>query len=125
MRKAILAAIAVGLPVPVIAELVSFDCIYFTACTKGVECGSANFDLIFRLDTTANKAFVVGNNGLSEVGAYRGASGITFLEMLGSGAVQSTTVASDGSSSHSRNTIIAGTLTASQYVGNCDVGETR
>jgi len=48
-----------------------------------------------------------------------GLSGVTFLEKLTAGVVQTTTVANDGRSVHSRHTIIGKEMVPSQYYGYC------
>jgi len=45
--------------------------------------------------------------------------GITLIEVLPTGAVQTTTIAKDGRSVHSRHSIIIGDLVPSQYFGQC------
>ena len=71
--------------------------------------------------------FIVGENG----GAYAvgsdvypaewrlGYSGVTFLEVLKTGAVQTTTIDDQGNAVHSRHTILIGELVPSQYYGTC------
>ncbi|WP_161849249.1 hypothetical protein [Bradyrhizobium sp. CCBAU 051011] len=71
------------------------------------------------MDTVTRKAVIIGNAGMSDVEAVGGSQGITFQEKLGSGAVQTTTIAKDGSSVHSRHTLIGGKVTPSQYYGSC------
>ena len=56
---------------------------------------------------------------MSDVAAVGGSQGITFQETLGSGAVQTTTIANDTSTVHSRHTMMGGTLMPSQYYGTC------
>ena len=77
------------------------------------------FSLEFALDTITKKAVIIGNAGMSDVAAVGGKQGITFQETLGSGAVQTTTIANDASSVHSRHTMMGGTLVPSQYYGTC------
>ena len=81
---------------------------------------SDGFALNFTFDTITNDAFLEGNNGLSPVTLLRGGKGLTFVELLQTGALQSTTVALDGSAVHSRHTIIGSQLSPSQYYGSCD-----
>lgn len=45
---------------------------------------------------------MIGNNGLSKVGAIKKSEGITFLEPLSSGAIQTTTITNNNKSVHSR-----------------------
>ena len=80
---------------------------------------SEKFSLEFALDNITGKAVVIGNAGMSDAEATLGAFGITFQEKLVSGAIQTTTIAKDGSSVHSRHTLIGEKLTPSQYYGTC------
>ena len=64
-----------------------------------------------------NKPVLIGNQGVEEVTFVNGVYGVTFLEFLSTGAVQTTTVAKSGASVHSRHTLIAGEFSASQYYG--------
>jgi hypothetical protein len=77
-------------------------------------------DLEFVHDTTINKAHMVGNNGLAEVLAHVGDRAVTYLELLPTGAVQSTTISlKTGAAVHSRHSIISGEFIPSQYRGTC------
>jgi hypothetical protein len=87
------------------------------ASPKGVT--GEQFSLEFTLDTVTRKAVLVGNSGMSDVDVVAGSQGLTFQERLGTGAVQTTTITNDGSSVHSRHTVIGGKLTPSQYYGTC------
>ena len=89
------------------------------ACQAEKGCASATFDLNFMMDTVTNESFVVGNNGLSSVQNYVGDAGITFVETLGTGAIQTTTIVWAGEAVHSRHTIILDDLVPSQYYGSC------
>lgn len=100
------------------ADVMRWKCSYGSiASPKGL--ASEQFNLEFTLDSVTHKAFIVGNAGMSPVDAAGGNGGITFLERLPTGAVQTTTIANDGASVHSRHTMIGGKLTPSQYYGRC------
>jgi hypothetical protein len=76
-------------------------------------------NLEFVHDTTTNKAYVVGNAGLAEVVAHVGDRAITFLELLPTGAVQSTTIAlQNGAAVHSRHSLFVDLIPA-QFRGKC------
>ncbi len=79
-----------------------------------------DFVLTFTFDTATSDAFLEGNNGVTPVFLSKGSYGATFLEVLQTGAVQSTTVALDGGAVHSRHTMIGGDLVPSQYYGSCE-----
>lgn len=102
------------------AEVLEFACDFgLKSDMEGRHLAEHGFSLQFRLDTVSSDAFVQGNAGLSPVLPVRGDQGTSFLEVLGSGAVQTTTIDSQGNVSHSRHTIIGGELVASQYYGQC------
>ena len=78
------------------------------------------FKLEFIADDIAQKSVVVGNAGMSDVDLHTGSSGVTFMEKLGSGVVQTTTIANGGASVHSRHTVDGkGKFIASQSYGQC------
>ena len=64
-------------------------------------------------------AFAVGRN-VYPVMVIPGDSGMTFLEVLATGAVQTTTISKQGNAVHSRHTILAGEFVPSQYYGSCE-----
>lgn len=100
------------------AETLRWKCDYTTMVSqKGL--AVEKFSLEFALDTITKKAVFIGNAGVSDVVAVGGSQGITFQETLGSGAVQTTTIANDASSVHSRHTMMGGKLMPSQYYGTC------
>ena len=80
---------------------------------------SADFGMTFRYDLITREAFMEGNNGISGVTLTDGYDGLTFLEFLPAGAVQSTTVAKNGVAVHSRHTLMFGDLVPTQYYGTC------
>lgn len=80
---------------------------------------TTEFELTFRYDLITSEAFVEGNNGISSVLLVNGYEGLTFLEILPTGSVQSTTVHMNGAAVHSRHSIILGDLVPSQYYGLC------
>ena len=61
-----------------------------------------------------------GNAGISSVVLTDGYDGLTFLEFIPSGAVQSTTVARNGVAVHSRHSLMFGDLIPTQYYGRCE-----
>ena len=114
---------AIGLSAPALtqpaqAETLRWKCDY-TSTASPESVVAVKFALEFAGDTITGKAVIIGNNGMADVAVVSGKQGITFQETLGSGAVQTTTIAMDGSSVHSRHTIMLGKLTPSQYYGTC------
>ena len=71
----------------------------------------------FMVDATG-RAFGVGRY-VYPVKVLPGNNGITFLEVLVTGAVQTTTINKKGKAVHSRHTLIAGDFVPSQYYGTC------
>ena len=100
------------------AETVRWRCNY-TSYASPERVVAVAFPMEFVVDTITRKAVIMGNNGMSDVAVVSGTEGFTFQETLSSGAVQTTTIAKDGSSVHSRHTIMLGKLTPSQYYGAC------
>lgn len=78
-----------------------------------------NFSIEFVYDDVTSKAVLIGNQGVADVELHVGPSGVTFSEKLIGGVVQTTTVANDGRSVHSRHTIIGKEMVPSQYYGRC------
>ena len=113
-----LSALALMQPTLLRAETLRWTCNYTTmASPTGL--GVEKFLLEFALDTITKKAITVGRAGMADVTGVGGDQGITFQETLESGAVQTTTIAKDGSSVHSRHTMFNGKLIPSQYYGTC------
>lgn len=76
--------------------------------------------LEFTVDVNTGEAFMVGNNGLAKVIAHVGEYGVTFLEPLPTGAVQTTTIAKAGAALHSRHSLLPnGEFVPAQYEGYC------
>jgi len=80
------------------------------------------FTLHFAYDNVSRKGFVTGNNGAEEVVTFSGTEGITFIEVLPTGAVQSTTASWNGDAVHSRHTMMR-MLLPSQNYGQCTFDE--
>ena len=79
------------------------------------------FQLEFALDTSTRRAVLIVNAGLADVDFYNGDQGVTFQERLPTGAIQTTTIThKDGSSVHSRHSIVLGQLAPTQYYGKCN-----
>jgi hypothetical protein len=74
----------------------------------------------YMVDMNTRKAYALGNNASSEVTLHRGLSGLSFIEILTSGAVQTTTVDNHGNAVHSRNTIFLDRIMPSQFYGRCE-----
>lgn len=96
----------------------------WTCAFRGPEASqdSEPLRLVFKYDTVTTRAYIEGNAGIEDVQYHAGYAGLTFLEPLISGAVQSTTITKDGPAVHSRNTVIGGHIVASQLIGTCEWG---
>jgi hypothetical protein len=105
---------------PSYSELLKFDCeypVYSSEDAHGKK-GYEDFELEFMLDTITEKAFLVGNNGMSEVTFVPNEKGWSFIETTGTGNITATTITQQFKSVHSRNTILTN-LVATQYYGDC------
>lgn len=92
--------------------MVQFNCSYqkyFSADEKRLKAADG-FSLRFSLDTVTEKAVLIGNQGMADVVYLGGDNGVTFLEFLPTGAVQTTTISESGVSVHSRHTLLFGEL---------------
>lgn len=80
-----------------------------------------DFVLEYSYDSITSEAFLKGDNGVSKVFAIGGSAAMTFLETLGSGVVQTTTVVIEtGKAVHSRHTVLLPSdLIPSQHYGTC------
>ena len=105
------------------AATTSFTCNFpLSASSSGVKKESKPFELRFVSDDQTKKAYLIGNNGSSEVTPFGNqGGGITFVEVTGTGNVIVTAITSIGDAVHSRNGIISGKLIPSQYYGKCTI----
>jgi hypothetical protein len=96
-----------------LAETTTFECDYPTYSDgKLVKKVDAPFRLTFLLDLGAKKAYMIGNNGSSEITAIPNTDGVSFLEVTHSGNVMVTAITKNGRSVHSRSTIRSSLLSA-------------
>jgi hypothetical protein len=109
-------------PVYVHAETTAYLCSYTTySDSKGNHKVDNEFELNFIVDDKSEKSYLLGNNGSTEVTALESGDQISFLEVTGTGNLMTTAIDGKLGSVHSRNTIIFGEITASQYYGKCVV----
>lgn len=123
MRLALLyLAVMVSIPISH-AAATSFTCKFpLAASPSGVKNEPKLFELRFVSDDQTKKAYLLGNNGSSEVTPIGNqGGGITFVEVTDSGNVMVTAITASGEAVHSRNGIISGRLIPSQYYGKCTV----
>ena len=114
----VVSAVTVGASSTATAKTYRWDCLFnLRASPQGLF--KDDFRLEFAYDDVARKAVLIGNQGVADVEIHMGPGSITFLERLVGGVVQTTTVAKDGTSIHSRHTIIGTEMVPSQYYGQC------
>lgn len=103
-----------------VADTVTFTCDYKTYSNpEGSHKVEQQFRLIFLIDSKANKSYLIGNNGSSEVKLVANTEGFTLVEVTDSGNVMVTVISAKGKSVHSRNGIMLGNIIPSQYYGTC------
>lgn len=102
------------------ADVLTYNCSFSVMVNRdGIPNSGKGLTLTFVWDTLTSDAFIQGNNGAANVFPITGERAITFIEVLGSGAIQSTTVNLSGDAVHSRHTLIADKFSASQNYGTC------
>lgn len=116
-----LCAIAVFLgPLAAQGATTSYTCRFTLEATpKGLSKQVKPLELRFVVDTTAKKAYLIGNAGSSEVEIIPNTDGISFVEITESGNVMVTAITKSGEAVHSRNGIMFKELVPSQYYGRC------
>ena len=104
------------------AEPTSFKCAYSNfADEEGLHPVEGKFVLTFLIDDETSKAYLIGNNGSSEVQVVSiTPGGFSLVEITAVGNVMTTTIAESGRSVHSRNSVLYGELIPSQYYGECN-----
>ena len=106
------------LPVAASSEVLTWKCDFnFRIDAKGKH--DEKMLLVFKVDTHSKKAYMEGNAGIVEVDFHVGESAVSFTQLVGSGAIQTTTVTRDGKVVHSRNTVFLGEIVAAQHFGVC------
>jgi hypothetical protein len=102
------------------AETSTFVCNYPKySDDEGLHSVKDKFVLTFIVDSDKGNAYMVGNQGSTEVKMLLSELGFTFIEITGVGNVMTTTIDSTNGAVHSRNTVIAGKLIPTQYYGKC------
>lgn len=103
-----------------LAATASYTCSFAVeASPKGLAKQSKPFELRFVVDTTAEKAYLLGNTGASEVEVIPNTDGVSFVEVTRSGNVMVTAITAGGEAVHSRNGIMFKELVPSQFYGKC------
>jgi hypothetical protein len=103
------------------AETVTYTCTYETYSNeKGVQKVQDTFKLVFTLDTIKETAQSIGPRGPLNVDLlYSPEGGLTFVEAVDGGKVLVTSIDRAENSVHSRNIILQGRVSPSQYYGTC------
>ena len=102
------------------ADTMTFECDYATYSDRmGLHKVEGPFKLTFLIDSKADKAYLIGNNGSSEVVLIPNGGGVTLVETTDTGNVMVTAITKKGESVHSRNGIMGGKIIPSQYYGKC------
>jgi len=79
-----------------------------------------DFKLVFVVDTSKDAAHLVSSKGKFSVEMLPAPNGgMTLVEMVDGGKVLSTSIDKSGKSVHSRNIILEGQISPSQYYGAC------
>jgi hypothetical protein len=103
-----------------LAGTTTFVCDYKTySDPEGTHRVNDPFVLTFLIDTQAEKSYMVGNNGSSEVKLFANDDGFTLVEITEAGNVMVTAITYKGKSVHSRSTMMVGDIVPSQYYGSC------
>lgn len=111
------------------AQTMSIECNYplnvVLNSSGETETQTIDFKLQFLIDESAEKAYMIGNNGSNEVFDIPNMGGRTFIEVTGTGNVMTTTITSELKSVHSRHTVMSimeePELIPSQYYGECEL----
>jgi hypothetical protein len=118
----IILMLLLAFPAFAFAATLTYSCNYPKyANPEGLHKVKEKFELNFIVDKTANKSYMLGNNGSSEVKRLAADDQVVFLELTYAGSIMSTTIDSELNSVHSRNTVISGSLIPSQYYGKCSI----
>jgi hypothetical protein len=109
------------------AQQFSADCEFIRICDVQFLCNADSFSLRLQANTETGEAFIEGNNGSFDATFVEGYAAISFMEVLLSGAVQTTNVTNGGHAIHSRHTTFRGDtasgMVPTQYRGTCNVSE--
>ena len=110
------------LPALVYADTTTYTCNYTTySDQEGNHNVETKFELNFIIDKTAEKSYLLGNNGSAEVTFFELVDQVAFIEVTTSGNIMTTAIDSNLNSVHSRNSVMLGKMLPSQYYGKCEV----
>jgi hypothetical protein len=104
-------------------DSVTYTCRYPTyADDKGVHDSEDNLKLVFIVDSVMETAKTGGSDGRSDVNVdmiYSPSGGMAFIEKKSGADVLTTSIDRHGRSAHSRNVIVDGQISPTQYYGRC------
>jgi hypothetical protein len=114
----IVSAMSAGVSSTAMAKTYWWTCLYgLRAAPEGLFWD--HFKIEFVYDDVVGHAVMIGDQGSTNVDIHIGPFGVTFWEKLKSGVTQTTTIANDGTSVHSRHTIIGREMVPTQSYGQC------
>ena len=120
LRLPLIAVLLIALPGAASAAVVNLTCVFNQYASPDGLKPVENFAFKLTFDTVTYDAFIIGNAGMSPLTMHIGSRGMTFSEVLGTGAVQTTTFhVATGRAVHSRNSM-TNVLIPSQYYGRCE-----
>ena len=106
---------------PAFSEMITHTCRYDSYSNeKGLHKVQEDFRLAFAVDTEKETAQAITDKGRFNVDMLPSPKGgMTFVEMVDGGKVLTTSIDLEGKSVHSRNIILEGRISPSQYYGTC------
>jgi hypothetical protein len=110
-------------PIHGLCASVTYTCHYRAyADAKGVHDSENNLKLVFIVDSVKETAKISGSDDGSDVNVdmiYSPSGGMAFIEKKGGADVLTTSIDKHGRSVHSRNVIVDGQVSPTQYYGRC------
>jgi hypothetical protein len=120
MKIQILLIFYLGLAVQLFAEVTTYFCTYSHVSDQdGVNDAEDPFVLTFLMNEESGECYMLGKLGATQVIPVVKENQITFIEITETGNVMTTTIDSKLGTVHSRNTVILGEMSPSQYYGTC------
>ena len=103
------------------ADTTTYICDYPTySDQEGSHKVKGKFVLTFIVDKAANKTYMLGNLGTTEIKRFESFDQIAFIDVTDTGNIMTTAIDANMNSVHSRNTVLLGELIPSQYYGKCE-----
>lgn len=106
---------------PALSETLTYSCRYDSYSNeKGLHKVQDDFRLAFAVNPDKETAQTITDKGKFNVDMLPSPKGgMTFVEVVDGGKVLTTSIDVDGKSVHSRNIILEGRISPSQYYGTC------